>query len=43
MKQDYQEVDEVEVEEEVKKKPAKKKKVKLDPAELSKNTKRIDR
>jgi hypothetical protein len=46
MKEDYlhQEVEEVEEEKvEVKKKPAKKKEVKKDPAELSKNTVRVDR
>lgn len=40
MKDDYQEPD-VEVEEEVKKKPAKKEK--KNPADLNKNTKRTDR
>lgn len=41
MKDDYQVVDEEEVKEEVKKKPAKKEK--KNPADLSKNTKRTDR
>lgn len=41
MKDDYQVVDEEEVTEEVKKKPAKKEK--KNPADLSKNTKRTDR
>ena len=41
MKQDYVEPEAEEVKEEVKKKPAKK--VKKDPAELKKGTKRIDR
>ena len=43
MKDDYQVADEEEVKEEVKKKPVAKKEVKKNAADLSKNTKRIDR